>query len=119
MNSEIAYRMKAARFVKLADNAASMDERTHLLKLAEGWAELADVARDEMRATIQRHPLLKVVVLIAAVLLSGAAHAIECQSAAPSSNRSHWSWRLIDGKKCWYVGPPGIDKSKLSWAAMA
>jgi hypothetical protein len=27
-----------------------------------------------------------------------------------------WSWRLIDGKRCWYKGNPGMDKNLLRWA---
>ena len=28
-----------------------------------------------------------------------------------------WSWREIDGKRCWYKGMPGMDKKQLRWAA--
>lgn len=47
------------------------------------------------------------------------AKTIECQSSPPPYNKSHWAWRLIDNKKCWYAGEPGMDKSKLHWAAKA
>ena len=29
----------------------------------------------------------------------------------------HWSWRLIDGRKCWYAGKTVIPKSALRWPA--
>jgi hypothetical protein len=45
--------------------------------------------------------------------------AIECQSSPPPYNKNHWAWRLIDNKKCWYAGEPGMDKSKLHWAVNA
>jgi hypothetical protein len=45
--------------------------------------------------------------------------AIECQSSPPAYGKPRWAWRLIDNKKCWYAGKPGMDKSKLHWAANA
>src|SRR5258708_12760759 len=30
-----------------------------------------------------------------------------------------WSYRLIDGRKCWYEGKPGFSKSLLEWPAQA
>src|SRR6185437_4952334 len=38
-----------------------------------------------------------------------------CSAAAGSS--SYWSWRLIDGRKCWYEGKPMLSKSLLAWPA--
>ncbi|MEH2612916.1 hypothetical protein [Bradyrhizobium sp. AZCC 1693] len=42
----------------------------------------------------------------------------ECR-ASPSKVQGHWSWRLIDGRKCWYAGKTVISKSLLRWAAAA
>ncbi|MEH2521232.1 hypothetical protein V1279_006805 [Bradyrhizobium sp. AZCC 1610] len=42
----------------------------------------------------------------------------EC-SATPSKVHGHWSWRLIDGRKCWYAGKTVISKSLLKWPAAA
>ena len=42
----------------------------------------------------------------------------EC-SASPSKAQGHWSWRLIDGRKCWYAGRAMISKSLLEWPARA
>jgi hypothetical protein len=36
-------------------------------------------------------------------------------SASPSKTQGHWSWRLIDGRKCWYAGKMVIAKSSLRW----
>lgn len=41
----------------------------------------------------------------------------EC-SASPGKTHGHWSWRLIDGRKCWYAGKTAIAKSSLRWAAV-
>ena len=39
-----------------------------------------------------------------------------CSPAAPSSPQGHWwSYRIIDGRKCWYEGKPGLSKSLLQW----
>ena len=39
--------------------------------------------------------------------------------ASPSKTQGHWSWRLIDGRKCWYAGKTVISKSLLKWPAAA
>ena len=39
--------------------------------------------------------------------------------ASPSKAQGHWSWRLIDGRKCWYAGKAMISKSLLRWPAAA
>jgi hypothetical protein len=58
---------------------------------------------------------------IAALLPIGAttAQAIECSVAVPSNAQRHWSYRLIDGRKCWYEGKHAISKSLLRWPAQA
>ena len=34
----------------------------------------------------------------------------------PSNPQGHWwSYRLIDGRKCWYEGKPMLSKSLLEW----
>jgi hypothetical protein len=38
-----------------------------------------------------------------------------CSPATGSSSHGYWSWRLIDGRKCWYEGKPGLSKSLLEW----
>lgn len=40
----------------------------------------------------------------------------EC-SASPGKTQGHWSWRLIDGRKCWYAGKAVIAKASLQWPA--
>ena len=37
----------------------------------------------------------------------------------PSNPHGYWSWRLIDGRKCWYEGKPMLSKSALEWPALA
>jgi hypothetical protein len=43
----------------------------------------------------------------------------ECMTAMPSNPHGYWSWRLIDGRKCWYEGKPMLSKSLLEWPAQA
>jgi hypothetical protein len=56
---------------------------------------------------------------IAALMPTGVANAkaMECSVARPSSPQGYWSWRLIDGRKCWYAGKAMISKSLLQWPA--
>jgi hypothetical protein len=58
---------------------------------------------------------MRTIIIIGLLLSTGVADAIECQSSRAPSNKGHWAWRLIDNKKCWYAGDPGMDKSKLHW----
>jgi hypothetical protein len=51
--------------------------------------------------------------------LADTANAIECQSSLPPYSKNRWAWRLVDNKKCWYAGEPGMDKTKLHWSANA
>src|SRR6201987_4900453 len=39
----------------------------------------------------------------------------QCKTERPSNARSYWSYRLIDGRKCWYEGKPMLSKSLLHW----
>jgi len=41
----------------------------------------------------------------------------KCSAAMPSNLHGYWSWRLIDGRKCWYEGKPMLSKSLLEWPA--
>jgi hypothetical protein len=41
----------------------------------------------------------------------------QCSAAAPSDQHGYWSWRMIDGRKCWYEGKPMLSKSLLEWPA--
>jgi hypothetical protein len=56
---------------------------------------------------------------IAVLMPTGVANAkaMECSAARPSSTQSYWSWRLIDGRKCWYAGKTMVAKSLLQWPA--
>ena len=56
---------------------------------------------------------------IAVLMPTGGANAkgVECSVARPSNAHGYWSWRLIDGRKCWYAGKTMISKSLLQWPA--
>jgi hypothetical protein len=43
----------------------------------------------------------------------------QCSAEVPSNSHGYWSWRLIDGRKCWYEGKPMVSKSSLQWPANA
>ena len=45
--------------------------------------------------------------------------AIDCARAIPSKATQHWTYRLIDGQKCWYEGRAQIPKSSLHWPQVA
>jgi hypothetical protein len=43
----------------------------------------------------------------------------QCSTSVPSNAQGYWSWRLIDGRKCWYEGKPMLSRSSLEWPAPA
>src|SRR5258706_15846902 len=51
------------------------------------------------------------------VLLLGmqTAQAKQCSAAVPPDPQGHWSYRFIDGRKCWYQGENMLSKSLLHW----
>lgn len=56
-------------------------------------------------------------ILAAASLVAAtSAYAIQCSAERPSNARTYWSYRLIDGRKCWYEGKPMLSKASLHWA---
>jgi len=48
------------------------------------------------------------------IIGTAAAEAKQQCSVAPAS-KVYWSWRLIDGRKCWYKGRAMISKTLLEW----
>ena len=55
--------------------------------------------------------------LVAVLLLcSSAAAAVDCRTAMPAhSSKEHWTWRLVDGRRCWFAGDRAVDKVRLHW----
>jgi hypothetical protein len=58
---------------------------------------------------------MKPLALALSVLVSNPASALECLHAKPRNSHQWASWRLIEGKRCWYVGHGRLPKSKLAW----
>lgn len=44
---------------------------------------------------------------------------LQCSAEALPSVGSHWSYRIIDGRKCWYAGKPMLSRSLLEWPTQA
>jgi hypothetical protein len=61
---------------------------------------------------IARLVLAAPLVVLAADLGRGGG-AVEC-SAAPGRD-TYWSWREIEGRRCYYAGRPGKSKTELYW----
>jgi hypothetical protein len=47
------------------------------------------------------------------------AEAKQCSATMPSKPQGHWTYRLIDGRKCWYEGDSKISKALLQWPEQA
>jgi hypothetical protein len=63
--------------------------------------------RSNLRAAIVLAVALEV------VLPTAKAETIECR--ARPETREYWSWREIDGRRCWFKGHRSISKKLLSW----
>ena len=71
---------------------------------------------------MSKPPSIALAASIAALLLVGmpTAQAKQCSAAKPSNPHGQWwSYRLIDGRKCWYEGKPMLSKSLLEWPKVA
>ncbi len=60
------------------------------------------------------------IALLAATAIIGFATAQAKQQCSTEAGRGgYWSWRIIDGRKCWYEGKPMLSKELLEWAPAA
>ena len=59
--------------------------------------------------------LLSLIMLAGEETLSDAAELTTVCQANKGSSRDYWSWREIDGRRCFYVGRPGKSKTLLRW----
>lgn len=48
--------------------------------------------------------------------MPGAQAATACQAEILKGRTAHWTYRLIDGRKCWYEGKTQLPKSDLFWS---
>ena len=55
MTKEDDYKLNAARTVNLANRAATLADKSHLLDLAEKWLDLADRAHEVRQRSERRH----------------------------------------------------------------
>jgi hypothetical protein len=69
----------------------------------------------------KQNPSVAFAACIVPLLLIGmpAAQAKQCSVAPPSDLERHWSYRIIDERKCWYEGQNMVSRSSLKWPAKA
>ena len=48
------------------------------------------------------------------LMVTTAADAYSCRTFQ-GDRHLYWSWREVDGRKCWYAGPKGVNKTALHW----
>lgn len=77
---------------------------------------------DSMKAQFHTVVFVALAAIVTGALIpidAPAAQIRECRAAVPAKAQGHWSWRLIDGRKCWYAGRTVVAKSSLRWPAAA
>ena len=58
------------------------------------------------------------VVLVAGAMgdLAFGGDRVECEAQRVTGDGRYWSYRIVDGRECWYPGRPGKPKGALFWA---
>jgi hypothetical protein len=76
----------------------------------------APLALGAVSAARRRLPSITLAASVATLSILATTPSLAAQtcSAAPASS-NYWSWRIIDGRKCWYKGKPMLSKSLLAW----
>jgi hypothetical protein len=72
-----------------------------------------------LRVTGEPRHLLPSILLagfIAGLAIAGAVEAKQ-QCSVSAGSQGYWSWRMIDGRKCWYEGKPMLSRAMLEWPA--
>jgi hypothetical protein len=61
---------------------------------------------------------MKYYLVVGAALLASVstADAIECASKLPAVRSGHWTYRIVEGRACWYMGRSSVPKSSLHWS---
>ena len=72
----------------------------------------------ERAMTVLMLAILVMLVAITAMMVS-LAWADECEPQRVQGDGHYWSYRIIEGRSCWYRGRPGKPKSELHWGASA
>lgn len=54
-------------------------------------------------------------IMLLIVFVPGSAGAVECRSSPGDLKKSHYMWRTIEDRKCWYAGRRQLPKSSLHW----
>jgi hypothetical protein len=50
------------------------------------------------------------------IFFVSSAQAIECRAELPSHHTAHWTYRMLEGRKCWYEGRGMVSKALLHWS---
>lgn len=102
--------------------------RPHLTRFREDYAAALHQPQGNDPMTMQIRLTLFAVCAAALVLAlatigvpeaEAKAQIRECHVGRPTSAQGHWTWRNVDGRKCWYAGRTMIPRSQLQWPKVA
>ena len=103
------------------NNERILDKLVEVLERPDLVVAVSRLQRQSSLAVrkMSKLPSIALAVWIATLLSVGIPNAQakqQCSAAAPKNPRGQWwSYRLIDGRKCWYEGKPLRSKSLLEW----
>ena len=96
-----------------------LDRLVEVLKRPDLVVAKPLAATKQPRAQMSKLPSIALTAWIATLLSVGIPNAQakqQCSAAAPKNPHGQWwSYRLIDGRNCWYEGKPMLSKSLLEW----
>jgi|SRR6266478_80281 hypothetical protein len=96
-----------------------LDRLVEVLERPDLVVAVSRLQRHLRSAQMSKLPSIALTAWIATLLSVGMPNAQakqQCSAAAPKNPHGQWwSYRLIDGRNCWYEGKPMLSKSLLEW----
>jgi hypothetical protein len=101
------------------NNERILDRLVEVLERPDLVCKPLAATKQPRSAQMSKLPSIALAAWIATLLSVGIPNAQakqQCSAAAPKNPHGQWwSYRLIDGRKCWYEGKPLLSKSLLEW----
>jgi len=101
------------------NNERILDKLVEVLERPDSRCKPLAATKQSLSAQMRKLSSIALAAWIATLLSGGVPNAQakqQCSAATPSNPHGRWwSYRLIDGRKCWYEGKPMLSKSLLEW----
>ena len=103
----------------MVNSEGILDELVEVLERPDLVVAVSRLRQQSSLSQMRKLPPIALAAWVATLLSVGMPNAQakqQCSAATPSNAHGRWwSYRLIDGRKCWYEGKPMLSKSLLEW----